>query len=141
VEYPQIAHDIPVQNNFSKPRPACSKGYLQSANDWKNVELTIYFKVNTGQAGEIFAWFAKRGTHAGDGNPEGCEGSSYKTYLFYNGRVRFAKEPWIVTYLFTNPKTAMGAIKDNWVGFKGIMWNTVQSDKTVVKMEIWVDKN
>ena len=38
-------------------------------------------------------------------------------------------------------KNAMSSIEDKWVGFKGIMWNMVQNGKTVVKMEIWVDKN
>ena len=116
-------------------------GYMQSSNDWKNVELTGYVKLNTGQADENFAWYTRGGRHTGDGYPEGCEGTAYKPDLFYDGRVRFAKEQWHVSYVFTSPKTAMGPIEDKWVGFKGIMWNTVQNDKTVVKMEIWVDKN
>ena len=35
----------------------------------------------------------------------------------------------------------MSSIEGKWVGFKGIMWNMVQNGETVVKMEIWVDKN
>jgi len=35
----------------------------------------------------------------------------------------------------------MASIEDRWVGFKGIMWNTVQNGKMVVKMEIWLDMN
>ena len=117
------------------------KGYMQSPNDWKNVELTGYVKVNSGQSGENFAWYARGGRHTGDGFPEGCEGTAYKPDLFYDGRVRFAKEQWHVSYVFTSPKTPMGSIEDKWVGFKGIMWNTIQNGKTVVKMEIWLDKN
>ena len=116
-------------------------GYMQSAKDWKNVEMTGYVKVNSGQSGENFAWYARGGRHTGDGNPEGCEGVAYKADLGYDGRTRFAKEQWHVSYDFTDHKNAMSSIEDKWVGFKGIMWNMVQNGKTVVKMEIWVDKN
>jgi hypothetical protein len=34
----------------------------------------------------------------------------------------------------------MGSIEDKWVGFKTMIWNTIQNGKTVAKMEIWLDK-
>jgi hypothetical protein len=117
------------------------RGYMQSPNDWKNVELTGYVKVNSGQSGENFAWYARGGRHTGSGNPEGCEGVAYKPALFYDGRVRFSKEQWHVSYAFTDQKRAMDSAEDKWVGFKGIMWNMEQNGNTVVKMEIWLDKN
>jgi hypothetical protein len=117
------------------------RGYMQSPNDWKNVELTGYVKVNAGQSNENFAWYARGGRHTGSGNPEGCEGSAYKPDLFYDGRVRFAKEQWHVSYVFTDHKRPVASIEDRWVGFKGIMWNMEQNGETVVKMEIWVDNN
>ena len=117
------------------------RGYMQDENDWKNVELTGYVKVNSGQSGENFAWYARGGRHTGSGSPEGCEGVAYKPDLFYDGRVRFAKEQWHVSYDFTDHKRAMSSIEDRWVGFKGIMWNEEQNGETVVKMEIWVDNN
>ena len=116
-------------------------GFMQSPNDWKNVEMTGYVKVNSGQSGENFAWYARGGRHTGDGNPEGCEGSAYKPDLYYDGRVRFAKEQWHVSYVFTDHKRPISSIEDKWVGFKGVMWNTVQNGQTVVKMEIWLDAN
>ena len=117
------------------------RGYMQSEEDWKNVELTGYVKVNSGDSDENFAWYARGGRHTGSGNPEGCEGSAYKPDLFYDGRVRFAKEQWHVSYAFTDHKRAMDSIEDRWVGFKGIMWNEEQNGETVVRMEIWVDDN
>jgi hypothetical protein len=117
------------------------RGYMQSENDWKNVELTGYVKVNSGQSGENFAWYARGGRHTGSGSPEGCEGVAYKPGLFYDGRVRFSKEQWHVSYAFTDSKRAMDSAEDKWVGFKGIMWNMEQNGNTVVKMEIWLDKN
>jgi hypothetical protein len=117
------------------------KGYMQSPNDWKNFEITGYVKVNKGSSDENFAWYGRGGRHTGNGSPEGCEGTAYKGDLFYDGRVRFAKEQWHVSYVFTDHKEAMSSIEGKWVGFKTIMWNMVQDGKTVVKMEIWVDKN
>jgi hypothetical protein len=66
---------------------------------------------------------------------------AYKPALFYDGRVRFAKEQWHVSYAFTDQKRAMDSAEDKWVGFKGIMWNFVENGETHVKMEIWLDKN
>jgi F5/8 type C domain-containing protein len=55
------------------------KGYMQSPNDWKNVEMTGYVKVVTDKTDtENFAWYARGGRHTGSGAPEGCEGSSIK---------------------------------------------------------------
>jgi F5/8 type C domain len=117
------------------------RGYMQSPNDWRDVELTGYVKVNEGQSDENFAWYARGGRHTGSGAPEGCEGSSIKDDLFYDGRVRFAKEQWHVSYVFTDHKRPISSIEDRWVGFKGIMYNIEQNGETAVKMEIWVDNN
>lgn len=118
------------------------KGYMQSTNDWKNVEMTGYVKVVTDKTDtENFAWYARGGRHTGSGAPEGCEGSSIKGDLFYDGRVRFAKEQWHVSYVFRPTTTATTDIEDRWVGFKTMMWNTVQSGGRFMEMELWMDKN
>jgi hypothetical protein len=117
------------------------RGYMQSPNDWKDFEITGYVKVNEGDSGENFAWYGRGGRHTGSGYPEGCEGSSLKGDLYYDGRTRFAKEQWHVSYVFTDHKRPMDSIEGKWVGFKTIMWNMEQGGETVVKMEIWVDKN
>ena len=44
-------------------------GYMQSSKDWKNVEMTGYVKVNSGQSGENFAWYARGGRHTGRWQP------------------------------------------------------------------------
>jgi len=90
---------------------------------------------------ENFAWYARGGRHTGSGSPEGCEGAAYKADLFYDGRVRFAKEQWHVSYVFTDHKDATSSIEGKWVGFKGIMYNIQENGETAVKMEIWLDKN
>jgi hypothetical protein len=119
-----------------------AKGYMQSPNDWRDFEQTGYVKVNEGDQDENFAWYGRGGRHTGNGFPEGCEGTAYKPALFYDGRTRFAKEQWHVSYVFTNHKSAIpGGIFGEWVGFKAMQWNAVENGNTVVKMEIWLDKN
>jgi hypothetical protein len=117
------------------------KGYMQSPNDWRDVEMTGYVKVNEGNIDDDFVWYARSGRHTGNGWPEGCEGASYKATLGSNGVVRFAKEQWHVSYEFTDEKRAMSPIYGQWVGFKTIMYNIEENGKTAVKMEIWLDKN
>ena len=79
--YTSAGYD-PEQINDTKSRNNCPDMALCSQlNDWKNVEMTGYVKVNSGQSGENFAWYARGGRHTGDGSPEGCEGVAYKPDL------------------------------------------------------------
>ena len=116
-------------------------GYMQSPNDWKNVEITGYVKLNSGN-NDNFVWYARGGRHTGFGSPEGCEGVAYKGGLFYSGATRWEKEQWHSGgYVFGEFGKNIGPIKGKWVGFKVIMYNVVQDHKTVVKLELWADKN
>ena len=118
-----------------------SKGYMLAPNDWRNFEMTQYVKVNTSPSDDNFAPYGRGGRHTGSGPPEGCEGSSMKGDVFFSGKVRFAKEQWHVSYVFTNVKTATGSIVDKWVGIKFIVYNFVENNKVVVKTELWLDTN
>ena len=87
-----------------------------------------------------FAWCARGGRHTGSGSPEGCEGSSIKVNLGYDGRV-ICRTITYPSYVFTDHKRAMSSIEDRWVGFKGITYNIEQNGETALKMENWVDMN
>jgi hypothetical protein len=116
-----------------------TKGYMQSANDWKNVEMTGVVKFNDGDSSDSWTWYARGGRHYS----EGCEGTAYKADLFYNGRVRIAKEQWHVSYVFsttTTPSPSASSI-DKFVGFKAMIYNHQVGPETVVTTEIWVDRN
>ncbi|HEX5920946.1 MAG TPA: hypothetical protein VFY55_04120 [Nitrososphaeraceae archaeon] len=116
-------------------------GYMQSPNDWKDVEITGYVKLNSGN-NDNFVWYARGARHTGYGSPQGCEGVAYKGDLFYDGSTRFSKEQWHTGgYVFGEFGKNIGPIKDKWVGLKVIMYNIVQDDKTMVKLELWLDKN
>jgi len=62
-----------------------SRGYMQSPNDWKNVEMTGQVKYNSGGDDE-WTWYARGERHTGSGSPEGCEGVAYKGSLAYTAR-------------------------------------------------------
>ena len=118
-----------------------SAGYMQSPNDWRDVEITGYVKLNSG-TNDNFVWYARGGRHTGYGSPQGCEGVAYKGELFYDGSTRWTKEQWHTGgYVFGEFGKNIGSIKGKWLGFKVIMYNIVQNDKTAVKLELWVDKN
>jgi hypothetical protein len=70
-----------------------------------------------------------------------CEGSSYKGSLHYDGRVRWQKEAWHVSYDQTPYQAGTTALKGRWVGFKSIMKNTLYNGKPAVKLEMWLNEN
>ena len=119
-----------------------SKGYMLRANDWRNFEMTQYVKVNTSPSDDNFSPNGRGGKHTlTDTPPAGCEGSSMKGDVFFSGKVRFAKEQWHVSYVFTSLKSATSSIEDKWVGIKFIVYNFVENNKVVVKTELWLDTN
>ena len=115
------------------------KGYMQSPNDWKNVEITGYVKVNKIKSEDNFAWYARGGFH---GDEEPCEGVAYKVDLFYEGDAQVAKEQWHVEYSKTEARpTGVPALEGKWTGFKAIIYNIQQPNgKIAVKTEAFVDK-
>jgi hypothetical protein len=129
--------DIPTLDHSE----IATNGYMLRPNDWKNFEMTQYVKVNTSPSDDNFSPNGRGGRHTGGGAPEGCEGSSMKGDVFFSGKVRFAKEQWHVSYVFTSLKTPTTSIQDKWVGIKFIVYNFVQNNQVVVKTELWLDIN
>jgi hypothetical protein len=130
--------DIPTLDHSE----IATNGYMLRPNDWKNFEMTQYVKVNTSPSDDNFSPNGRGGRHTGGGAPEGCEGSSMKGDVFFSGKVRFAKEQWHVSYVFTSLKTlSSGSIEDKWIGIKFIVYNFVQNNQVAVKTELWLDTN
>jgi hypothetical protein len=115
-----------------------SSGYMLAPNDWKNVEMTGYVRVNSGgKPEENLSWQARGGEHS-DGRP--CEGSAYHGALHYDGRVRWQKESWHVSYESSPYAAATTALRGRWVGFKAVMRNvTTTEGVTAVQLELWLD--
>jgi hypothetical protein len=118
-----------------------TRGYMQSPNDWKNVEMTGQVKFNSG-SDDDWTWYARGGRNTGNGWPEGCEATEYKGSLEYtSGRVRWAKEQFHVSYVFSPWKNSPASGDHKFVGFKTVMYNFQLDGKTAVKMESYVDPN
>lgn len=114
-----------------------AKGYMQDANDWKNIEMTGYVKLNKATTDDDFVWYARGGKHT-DSNG-GCEGSSYKGDLGYDGTVRFAKEQQHADgYSFSKTEQAVASLHDRWIGFKTVMYNDKNND---VVLQLFVNDN
>src|SRR5438093_1148731 len=130
----------PEQINTLNHNKIAQAGFMQYPNDWRDVEITGYVKLNSGN-NDNFVWYARGGRHTGYGSPQGCEGVAYKGGLFYSGATRWEKEQWHSGgYVFAEFGKNIGPIKGKWVGLKVIMYNIVQNDKISVKLELWVDK-
>jgi len=108
------------------------QGYMQSPSDWKNVEMTGYFRVNASNDWTDNIDLYARGGHHTDADP--CEGSSYKGQLTFDGRVRWAKESWQVSYDFW-PYASGTSPSGRWVGFKAVQHNVDDG----VRLELWID--
>jgi hypothetical protein len=112
-----------------------TKGYMQSSNDWKNIEMTGYVKLISG-SGDTFTWYARGGKHS---DSYKCEGTAYKSWLWYNGKTEFAKEQVHPDTTSTAEKSATGSLTGKWIGFKFVMYNFQNNGKTFVKLETWLD--
>ena len=122
-----------------------AKGYMQSPNDWKNVEMTGYLKyIGGGKVDENFDWYARGGIHT-DAN-KGCEGTAYKGNLYYSGNSDFGKEQWHENgFVSTDTKiNVTSPLKGKWIGFKLVMYNlspTLKNGTISVKLENWINEN
>jgi hypothetical protein len=121
-------------------RQLATKGYMQSPDDWKNVEMTGYAKINNpGDSDTHFTWYARGGRHT---SSQPCEGTSIKGDLYTDGGTGFTKEQWHPGgYSFTDKVHAASSIVGKWVGFKAVIYNFQENGKTVVREQNWIDKN
>jgi hypothetical protein len=118
------------QNTFA------AKGYIQSPNDWKNVEMTGYFKVNSftdsNQNGAPHIELVARGgrnTHnigTIDGLSRQCEATTYHSNTYVDGRVKFEKDlEHTIGYTTTDPEKqhAISPLTGKWVEIKAVFYN------------------
>ena len=123
---------------------------MQSPSDWKNVEMTGYFKVNsfidsTQNGPAHIELVARGGRSANDltmfsGLPEQCEATTYHSNTYVTGRVKFEKElEHTQGYAIQDPEksNAVYPLHGRWIGIKGVFYNL--SDHSV-RLEQWIDE-
>ena len=117
------------------------KGYMQSPNDWKNVEMTGYLKVNsftssTTNGAAHIELLARGGTHT---SSVPCEGTAYHSNTYETGRVKFEKElSHTAGYTTNDPEIsgATGTLQGKWIGIKAVFYTLANGS---VQLEQWLD--
>jgi hypothetical protein len=114
-------------------------GYWYKPTDWKNVEITGYFKPLAIKEKNDISLVSRSVRHSTNVYG-GCGGSSYHNNIgIDNGAFRFKKEMWHADYERTPYfNTTIGSIMNKWTGFKGIVYNLANNS---VKLESYVDKD
>jgi hypothetical protein len=113
-------------------------GHWYKPTDWKNVEVTGYFKVTSSSAGDGIS-FVTRSIRHSNSVQDGCGGSAYHNNIRFDGTFQYKKEMWHVNYDIQPPtKNGIGSIMNKWVGFKGVVYNLPDGS---VKLESYVDKD
>ncbi|MGE0243879.1 MAG: hypothetical protein AB7F53_08690 [Nitrososphaeraceae archaeon] len=128
-------------------------GYWYKPSDWKNIEVTIIFKLldSSRSKGEDHALsvVTRSISHSQldseykkskDEHKYFCGGSSYHNNISNDGKVRMKKEQYHINYEWERYKDidnlTVGDIYDKIVGFKAIVYNL---NSTAVKLESWID--
>jgi F5/8 type C domain/Bacterial Ig domain len=118
-----------------------AKGYMQSPNDWKNVEMTGYLKVNsftssTTNGAAHIELLARGGTHT---SSVPCEGTAYHSNTYETGRAKFEKElEHTAGYTTNDPEKsgATGTLQGKWIGIKAVFYTFANGS---VQLEQWLD--
>jgi hypothetical protein len=142
IRHDEVRMSVFTSTGYSQKRIAsydrdvlARQGYMQAPNDWKNVEMTGYVRLNRVEGQEDnFSWYARGGQHS---SHEECEGSAYKGALHYDGRMRWQKELWHVRYVQSGFSQVPALALGEWVGFKAIMRNT----RDGVRLQLWLDED
>jgi len=115
------------------------RGYMQAANDWKNIEFTGVFKIFNAASDHITLG-GRGGRHTGSGGPRGCTGSNYKVSVEMNGNgIEIEKESWHVSYHHLIDTNISGwDSRDGEFGLKILMYNS--QDNKSVTIEVYLDK-
>src|SRR5215203_5482080 len=134
--------------NFSELKEI---GYWYKPSDWKNIEVTLIFKLldsarSKGEQNSL-SLVTRSISHSqldneykkSDHEPKFfCGGSSYHNNISNEGNLRMKKEQFHIDYEWEryNETLTVGNIYDKIIGFKAIVYNV---NDTAVKLETWVD--
>jgi hypothetical protein len=125
---------------------------MQSPNDWKNVEMTGYFKMNrftnSDKNGPAHIELVARGGKNSDDNTlinglsRQCEATTYHSNTYETGKIKFEKDLMHTDGYTTHDPQRKNATKEpllgRWIGIKAVFYNL---DNNSVKLEQYIDDN
>jgi len=120
---------------------AASKGYMMTAKDWRNVEMTMYVRVDSSTSTKGISMICRGGatTNKSQGN---CEACGYLAYLGYQGSSVFGKIEHYGSVNYTTANSATSDLEGRWIGFKFVCYNKADTGGgAAVALEIWIDEN
>jgi hypothetical protein len=150
----QVRQDVYAvdQNSFKSGSFKCSNtdkasaGFMQTSNDWRNVEMTGYIRrtgasSSTTNGASHFEWYSRSGSHSSSVQCAGCQGTALHANLYDTGRLKFEKElEHTGGYTSGDPENSNGFGSSlgnaGWFGYKAMFYNVGSS----VKLEQWIDK-
>ncbi len=117
-----------------------ARGHWYKANDWKNIEMGGYFKLNN--ADDLrsgYSFYSRSIDHSN--TAEGCVGATPRFNIGFDGEIKAKKEMWHLSLLDSpgvNDEDLSPSIVGKWLGIKVIIYNL--PDDKGVKQEFWIDK-
>ena len=118
------------------------RGYMQSPQDWRNVEFTGQFVVFT-ESQDFITFGFRGGKHEGSGAPQGCTACTYlvEIQMTHGGLIRVRKKSWNTSIhnWLSGLASGFDATKPCGWTAKILCYNT--QDGKNVTVEVWLDKN
>lgn len=115
-----------------------SRGYMQGPDDFRNIEATIYVKLQSTPAPDDFYWVARGGEH--ERSLPNCEGCALRAHFGTNASTQMQKEQWHVATSVEPRKNVLGvSIIGKWVGLKFIVINKTINGILVTSQQLWCD--
>jgi hypothetical protein len=140
--YTSTGFDVTKIASLDQPTMA-SQGYMQAANDWENIEMTGYMRLNayttsTTNGAAHFEFQSAGGRHT---SCCPCEGTAYHANLYQipPGRVKFEKElSHTAGYTNNDPQklNATDSLTGRWIGVKAVFYRLPGNR---MKLEHWLD--
>lgn len=117
------------------------RGYMQAANDWKNIEFTAELQVFQ-SAGDHMTFGSRGARHTGSGGPRGCTGSNYKVSIEMDGNgVELNKESWHVSYHDMGNWSVSGLDVDQPHRLKFLTYNVNNNTQVTIEVHIATGAN
>lgn len=126
-----------AQTNAQNHAQLHSQGWMQDANDWRNIEMTGYFRVNTAPTTGNIEFTARGGRHL-DPSPN-AEGTALRAHLSSTGNLQFLKEQYHSSIVSEPAVNVTTSIVGRWVGLKYVVANKTIAGTLVTKQEFWLD--